>query len=162
MKISIGLCLVGVCLALASTGGKASKSPQPHRTIAATTVENRGGLSHPQQIEQRIPRGGASVANTLPNALAGTAVFAVIEQVVKACFKAADFQYPAALGACILLFASLCIADAVAPSVAASIFDALSPGAAILAKWFPVFFVPGLALLPLSPPIGGAMDVSKA
>ena len=34
------------------------------------------------------------------------------------------------------------------------------PGAALIAKWFPIFFIPGLVLLPLSPPIGGPSEVS--
>jgi hypothetical protein len=106
--------------------------------------------------------GGAipPVDPSLTKALMGAAAFAVIEQVVKRGLQAANLKYPAGLGACILLFTSLCLTDLVAPSLAQTVFEALSPGAAVLAKWFPVFFVPGLALLPLSPSMGGTVDVS--
>jgi hypothetical protein len=117
-------------------------------------------------IDGRSMRGGGGGGAILPvdpsltKALAGAAAFAVIEQVVKRGLQAANLKYPAGLGACILLFTLLCLTDLVAPSLAKTVFEALSPGAAILAKWFPVFFVPGLALLPLSPSMGGTVDVS--
>jgi hypothetical protein len=118
-------------------------------------------------IDGRIMRGGGGGGAILPvdpsltKALAGAAAFAAIEQVVKRGLQAANLKYPAGLGACILLFTSLCLTDLVAPSLAKTVYEALSPGAAILAKWFPVFFVPGLALLPLSPSMGGTVDVSS-
>jgi hypothetical protein len=111
-----------------------------------------------------LPRGGGAavvVDPTLARALAGAAVFAAIEQIVKRGLQLIQFKYPAGLGACILLFTSLCVADLVAPSMAQQWYEALAPGAALLAQWFPVFFVPGLALLPLSPSIGGTVDVSN-
>lgn len=113
-----------------------------------------------------LPRGGgggggaAVVDSALARALAGAAAFAAIEQIVKRGLQMIHFKYPAGLGACILLFTSLCLTDLVAPAMAQQWYEALAPGAALLAQWFPVFFVPGLALLPLSPSIGGTVDVS--
>ena len=109
-----------------------------------------------------VSRGGAAVLiqNGLPKALAGAVVFAAIEKAVKMGLSAANIQYPAQLGACILLFFVMCLTDVVNPKAAAYLFDSLSPAAALLAKWFPIFFIPGLVLLPLSPPIGGTVDVS--
>jgi len=101
------------------------------------------------------------VANTLPNAIAGTVAFAVIEKLVKLGLAKADIQFPGQLGACMVLFVVLCLLDAIgASSLSTAVFEALTPGAAILAKWLPVFFVPGLALLPLSKSIPGTVDVS--
>ena len=37
----------------------------------------------------------------------------------------------------------------------------LQPGANLLTKWLPVMFVPGLAMLPLAPSIGSAVDILK-
>ena len=62
--------------------------------------------------------------------------------------------------ACLALFAMLCLLDLLSPDTAQAAFEALTPGTALLAKWFPVFFVPGLVLLPLSPSIPGTVDVS--
>jgi hypothetical protein len=98
--------------------------------------------------------------NGLPKALAGAVTFAMIERVVKITLQQLKIAYPAQLGACIVLFVVLCITDAIiSPSMASSIYAFLTPGAALLAKWFPIFFIPGLVLLPLSPPIGGTADV---
>jgi hypothetical protein len=102
-------------------------------------------------------RGG--VANTVPNAVIGAVVFALIENGVKRSLKAAGVAFPAQLGGCIFLFAFLLLTEAVNPDAAASIFSALTPGAGLLAKWLPVFFVPGLVMLPLSPSIGSGWEV---
>jgi hypothetical protein len=125
------------------------------------SIRNRSGVKNPKQIQLsdgNFVRGG-SPSNGLPNALAGAVFFAAIEKAVKIGLKAANVQYPAQLGACIALFAFMCLTDVVAPSVASQLFASLSPGASLLAKWFPIFFIPGLVLLPLSPPIGGSIDV---
>jgi hypothetical protein len=104
-------------------------------------------------------RGG--VANTYSNAVLGSVVFALIEVGVKKSLKAADLNFPAQLGACIFLFAFLLLTEAVSPELAETIFSALIPGAGILAKWLPVFFVPALVMLPLSPSIGSSFEVCK-
>ena len=113
---------------------------------------------------QLLQRGGATAStvttNGLPKALAGAIFFAMIEKIVKMTLQHLNIAYPAQLGACIVLFVVLCITDAmISPSLAATIYTFLTPGAALLAKWFPIFFIPGLVLLPLSPPIGGTADV---
>ena len=103
-------------------------------------------------------RGG--VANTVSNALGGAVALALIEKVVKKGLAAAKIEFPGQLAACIVLFASLLLVETVSPALANGIFSALTPGSALLAKWLPVFFVPGLVLLPLSKPIGGSLEVS--
>ena len=138
-------------------------------TAAASTSPLFNDVGNHESILIRSPqRGGATKAaagttittNGLPKALAGAITFAMIEKMVKATLKQLNIAYPAQLGACIVLFVVLCLTDAlVSPSVASNIYTFLTPGAALLAKWFPIFFIPGLVLLPLSPPIGGTADV---
>lgn len=113
------------------------------------------------QLLQRVGATASTVTtNGLPKALAGAIFFAMIEKIVKMTLQHLNIAYPAQLGACIVLFVVLCITDAmISPSLAATIYTFLTPGAALLAKWFPIFFIPGLVLLPLSPPIGGTADV---
>lgn len=148
MKLWSLLVLAGLSLADA-------RAPFATRSQTANNVlQNRTPLLDTTQL-----RGGELFDEGLQSAISGAVVFAIIEQVVKYGFKTYNFKYPASLGACIILFASLCLTDIVAPDTASSIYDFLVPGAAILAKWFPIFFVPGLALLPLSPRIGGTLDV---
>lgn len=104
-------------------------------------------------------RGGV-VENTLPNALAGSVVMALIEKAVKKLFQVNGIAFPAPLGGCLLLFLTLLVTEQINPELASTLFAALSPGAALLAKWLPVFFVPGLAMLPLAPSVGGPTEVS--
>jgi len=124
-----------------------------HRWILRQQRSSRDGKDLTASI-----RGGV-VENTTVNAVAGSVAMALIEKVVKEVFKANDISFPSQLGACIALFAFLLISEAVSPDFANSVFGALSPGAALLAKWLPVFFVPGLAMLPLAPSIGDTSEV---
>ena len=125
-----------------------STRPSGATIATAALLELRGGVVANKAV------------HTLPTAMAGTVAFAVIEKLVKMGLGRAKIKFPGQLGACILLFASLCLLDLASPSTAATVFDALSPGASLLAKWLPVFFVPGLALLPISKSIPGTGDVS--
>jgi CBS domain containing-hemolysin-like protein len=122
--------------------------------------KNRRVFVQRQQTDVIQTVRGGQVANTLPNAILGSIVMAIIEKVFKEGLNAADIKFPAGLGACIGLFFFLISLEFVSPSMATSVFQALSPGSALLAKWLPVMFVPGLVMLPLSPPIGGVSDVS--
>lgn len=132
-----------------------TKSSAVIETVAAMPAGNAGTTRRGAAAAS-----GGVVNRGLVQALAGAAVFAAIEKAAKHGLQAANIKYPAQLGACILLFAVLSVTDAVAPVAAHRVFTALTPGAALLAKWFPVLFVPALILLPLSPPIGGSVDVS--
>jgi len=127
------------------------------RTAPADVVAAGSSLSE-EKVAAKI-RGGAVVENTLLNAISGSVVMALIEKGVKEIFKANNIGFPSQLGACLVLFASLLLMEVVNPKLANTIFTALSPGAALLAKWLPVFFVPGLAMLPLAPSIGDTSEV---
>jgi|UPI000581B078 putative effector of murein hydrolase len=143
-----------------------------HRVEPSAVFRPHSRLSSLKVLPQTVPtttagrpkealalRGG--VANTLPNAFVASIVMALIEKGVKEGLKAANVKFPAQLGGCIFLFSFMMLAEKINPELGNAIFEALSPGAGILAKWLPVFFVPGLALLPLSPKIGTSVDVAK-
>lgn len=53
------------------------------------------------------------------------------------------------------------ILEAIKPGLGDGIFTTLTPGSNMLAKWLPVFFVPGLALLPLAPSMGSPVEILK-
>lgn len=169
------LCSAPAAAAASRGGSQASLQSRPMtNSILSIRERNEHALSsHPPTTHSKkngiigrktdILRGGNGKAdsnNALVQALAGTVVFAAIEKAVKLGLQAANVQYPAQLGACILLFAFMALLDVASPAAAQGLFVFLSPGAALLAKWFPVLFVPGLAMLPLSPSIGGTVDVS--
>jgi hypothetical protein len=130
------------------------KKQHSRSSSARLSGEKEASLSSQKSLSVR---GG--VANTYPNAIAGAAVFAVIENVVKRSLKAANLNFPAQLASCIFVFAFLLLTEAVSPELANGMFSALTPGAGLLAKWLPVFFVPALVMLPLSPSIGSSFEV---
>jgi hypothetical protein len=103
---------------------------------------------------------GGQFTNSLSNAFLGSIVMALIEKIAKEGLQKSGIKFPAGLGACILLFTILIMLDFVTPATSTYIFQSLVPGSALLAKWLPVMFVPGLVMLPLSPPIGSTVDVS--
>ena len=81
-------------------------------------------------------------------ALASAAAFVAIDVAFRRLFQLLNISFPSSLGACsILLFTLLLLPSQAAGRVAEHF---LQPGAALLAKWLPLFFVPSLITLPLA------------
>eukprot|EP00557_Chaetoceros_sp_GSL56_P008334 CAMPEP_0176504902 /NCGR_PEP_ID=MMETSP0200_2-20121128/16200_1 /TAXON_ID=947934 /ORGANISM="Chaetoceros sp., Strain GSL56" /LENGTH=579 /DNA_ID=CAMNT_0017904403 /DNA_START=124 /DNA_END=1862 /DNA_ORIENTATION=+ len=76
-------------------------------------------------------------------------------------FKAFSISFPSSLGGCGAVFATMVGLYSFRPSLGDSVYNLLSPGAAILAKWLPVFFVPSLITLPLAAALGTSMEIVK-
>jgi len=136
-------------------------APSSPKKILSTSSDDESSTNFSKKSPPGLlsfPRGGFA-ENTLLNAVLGSTVMALIEKAVKEVFKVANIKFPSQLGACLVLFAFLLLAELVNPKLANSVFGALSPGAALLAKWLPVFFVPGLAMLPLAPSVGDTSEV---
>eukprot|EP00529_Nitzschia_sp_RCC80_P000911 CAMPEP_0113452170 /NCGR_PEP_ID=MMETSP0014_2-20120614/6711_1 /TAXON_ID=2857 /ORGANISM="Nitzschia sp." /LENGTH=545 /DNA_ID=CAMNT_0000343539 /DNA_START=178 /DNA_END=1815 /DNA_ORIENTATION=- /assembly_acc=CAM_ASM_000159 len=91
------------------------------------------------------------------SAVAGAVVMAGIEQAVKKIFVSKGITFPAQLASCLILLAALLVSG----SVGQSVYEWLTPGTHLLTKWLPVFFVPGLAMLPLAPSVGSGVEVAK-
>ena len=81
-------------------------------------------------------------------------ILVVLDIAFRHILKRASISFPSSLAGCGALFATM-----LALPQGESIFNALSPGAAILAKWLPVFFVPSLVTLPLASGFGSATEV---
>ena len=142
---------------------------QGRRNLAATTTDpsllwdGRGGA-----VAKGKKRPGTT-AKTAPNALttslpldaiSGIVAMGLLEAGLKRFFKAANINFPSMLGGCMLLFVVAVLAETIHPGWGDSIHDFLAPGSALLSKWLPSFFVPGLAMLPLAPSMGTGLDVS--
>jgi putative effector of murein hydrolase len=84
--------------------------------------------------------------------------FVLLDVTFRRSFKRADISFPSSLGGCGILFATLLALPAAASD---DIYAKLQPGAALLAKWLPVFFVPSLITLPLADPVGSAAEIFK-
>jgi len=150
------------CAEVAAHAEKAVFRPRSHLPSTAADrkyLSPRRSIGKDVSLKQKALSLRGGVENTLTNAFAGVAAMALIEKGVKEFFKASDIKFPAQLAGCLFLFALLLITDSVMPDLANSIFAALTPGAGLLAKWLPVFFVPALAMLPLAPPVGNSFEV---
>lgn len=102
--------------------------------------------------------GGATDVPT-SKAVQGVIMMALIEAGVKKILAAANIKFPSQLGGCIALFVVSVLAQILFPGTGDKIYDFLLPGANLVAKWLPSFFVPGLAMLPLAPSIGSPLEV---
>jgi putative effector of murein hydrolase LrgA (UPF0299 family) len=71
-------------------------------------------------------------------------------------FQAAKINFPSSLAGCGALFTIM----VTIPAVGRRVHHILQPGAALLAKWLPVFFVPSLVTLPLAGNVGSTSEVS--
>ena len=86
------------------------------------------------------------------------AAFVVIDVTFRRFFTARGISFPSSLGACGALFALLLLLP---QAISDRLFTMLQPGALILAKWLPVFFVPSLVTLPLADSVGNALELLK-
>jgi putative effector of murein hydrolase len=82
----------------------------------------------------------------------------VIDVTFRRFFQSNGISFPSSLGACGALFAILLLLP---QSFSDRLFIMLQPGALILAKWLPVFFVPSLVTLPLADSVGNALELLK-
>jgi putative effector of murein hydrolase len=92
-------------------------------------------------------------------ALVSAAAFCVLDIVFRRSFAYANISFPSSLAGCAFLFCTLL---ALPGKTAESTFQQLTPGAGLLAKWLPVFFVPSLVTLPLAQSMGAASELLKA
>ena len=110
-------------------------------------------------VVKTAPRGGASKPAIFSDAVTGTVVLTAIERVVNEIFKRNGIKFPAQLAGCGVLFTFLVISNIIVPGLGDSVFTYLTPATSLLTKWLAVFFVPGLAMLPMAPSVGSPFEV---
>ena len=135
--------------------------PQTVRQLRQDQLQQRQYAAH--AVVKTPPRGGSASAKPafLDDAVTGTVVLTLIERIINKIFVNYGVKFPAQLGGCGLLFAFLVVSNAVVPGLGDSLFNYLTPATTLLTKWLPVFFVPGLAMLPLAPSVGSPFEVRK-
>lgn len=156
-------------------------APRPKVTTVAAAKALRGGavddhaaslLRHAVVNEKKLVPKAAAAKKSPPKAAAGSSsghteailgslAMIGLEQGVKKIFAKQGIKFPTSLGGCIVLFFGLLFLDLVVPGSGKTLYEALGPATALLTKWLPVFFVPGLAMLPLAPSVGSGLEVSK-
>jgi hypothetical protein len=106
-------------------------------------------------------RGGDALEKLPTKALGGALWFGVVDVCLRKFFKAKGISFPSTVAGTCALFVSMVLLQIVKPGLGDAAFEMLTPGAGLLAKWLPVFFVPGLAMLPLAPSIGSPIEVRR-
>ena len=91
--------------------------------------------------------------------LSSTIAIIALDVSFRRLFKTLAISFPSSLAGCGALFTTLLGLYTINPDLGDSVYGALSPGAAVLAKWLPVFFVPSLVTLPLAPSFGSGVEV---
>jgi hypothetical protein len=179
MKVQVSLLALLSAAALWSVDAIAPvREPLPALTAATKTTTIRGGAvvdQAPALIHQKKavakaatkkktsqPPAVGSSFNVPTDAIVGSVAMAMVERVVKKVFLKNGISFPAQLAGCVILFFALLVMDLVVPGSGESLYKALGPGTALLTKWLPVFFVPGLAMLPLAPSVGSGVEVRVA
>ena len=134
-------------------------------------IEENKGNKWKSFLQNRLQRGV-----TLPKDVQSTLWLIVLDVAFRKLFQKAKIRFPSSLAGCGVLLGALLIAqeqtkrqstvivDADNQEVALSsswLYQQLQPGAALLAKWLPVFFVPSLVTLPLADGLGSAADLIK-
>lgn len=107
------------------------------------------------RLHNTLAKGSGEKEEKTVATIAAVVGFFAINQVFQTTFRRMKVSFPAPLSACGLLFATF-----LAAPFGQSLHAVLAPGAAVLAKWLPVFFVPSLITLPLADGLGSASEVS--
>jgi len=94
-----------------------------------------------------------------------TATFFLIlmDTQLRSLFTKLSIAFPSSLAGCGFLFVFMILLDSLSgrdKRWGEVIYRKLNPGATLLAKWLPVFFVPSLITLPLASGLGSAYEVS--
>jgi hypothetical protein len=102
-----------------------------------------------------------SDSSTPVQSVASTLLLVTIDVALRRYFKSAGISFPSSLAGCGILFSSLIILSAINASWGDGVYGLFSPGAALLAKWLAVFFVPSLVTLPLAQSLGSSLEVRQ-
>mmetsp|Transcript_12869 Transcript_12869/g.19845 ORF Transcript_12869/g.19845 Transcript_12869/m.19845 type:complete len:525 (+) Transcript_12869:64-1638(+) len=90
-----------------------------------------------------------------------TALLIFLDVQFRSLFTKYSIPFPSSLAGCGTLFATMIAATAMKEEWGETIYNTLNPGAALLAKWLPVFFVPSLITLPLAGSLGNSLEILK-
>eukprot|EP00588_Corethron_pennatum_P011713 CAMPEP_0194278470 /NCGR_PEP_ID=MMETSP0169-20130528/11251_1 /TAXON_ID=218684 /ORGANISM="Corethron pennatum, Strain L29A3" /LENGTH=487 /DNA_ID=CAMNT_0039022663 /DNA_START=36 /DNA_END=1499 /DNA_ORIENTATION=+ len=134
-----------------STSGVSVLPPAP-----AASVRRARDL---RRVAPPSPRGGGGVQ--LPTGVAAASFYVAFDAALRAVFSKTGIKFPSMVAGCVGLFAAMAAAEAIVPGAGDAASNALTPGSALLAKWMPAFFVPGLVMLPTAPSLGSAGEVIK-
>ena len=109
-------------------------------------------------------------------ALTSTAWLVALDVAFRQVFHRAKIRFPSSLAGCGVVLVALLLAQVILvgrqgpdngaaanddDDAGSALYQTLQPGAALLAQWLPVFFVPSLVTLPLAEGLGSVSDLVK-
>jgi len=153
----------------------------PHRNIQVTTQSVNLGLvcqknskrsvAFSTNHRQTVPpttKLSATAAATAPTksdskqkTIIATALLIFLDVNFRSLFTKYSIAFPSSLAGCGSLFATMIAVTSMKEELGEAIYNTLNPGAALLAKWLPVFFVPSLITLPLAGSLGNSLEILK-
>ena len=139
----------------------AGRALAPHSGIRHCSAGRR-------QTAQSRTSLSAAAAPTVPASnndtiqrVASTSLLVAADVAIRRLFQARSIAFPSSLAGCGFLFAALLTLHAARAEWGDAVHGVLAPGAAVLAKWLPVFFVPSLVTLPLAQSMGSGAELAK-
>jgi putative effector of murein hydrolase LrgA (UPF0299 family) len=142
-------------LALHHVGAGVSPTVTSPRIHNVNSNENIG-LTLYGSSSSSTDKGSNAISKEARESLLSASLLVFLDIAFRKGFQKLAISFPSSLGGCCALFATM-----LAVPAGKDIFKALSPGAALLAKWLPVFFVPSLITLPLVGSVGSAGEVRR-
>ena len=136
----------------------AKKTMTINTARAALDTALQSSLSSSEASDSSRPKFLATLDRRTVTAYLSAAAFCLLDVIFRRALASANISFPSSLAGCGFLFAALL---ALPKKVSKKVFDMLNPGAGVLAKWLPVFFVPSLVTLPLAPSMGAATELLK-
>ncbi|KAL3802057.1 hypothetical protein HJC23_010813 [Cyclotella cryptica] len=105
-----------------------------------------------------------AVDDTSNDTITATLFLIFMDTQLRSIFTKYSVAFPSSLAGCGFLFAFMILLDSLSgrdKRWGDAVYLKLNPGATLLAKWLPVFFVPSLITLPLASGLGSAYEVLK-
>jgi len=113
-----------------------------------------------QSSDKPSAAAATATATAVLTSIASTAALIALDIAFRKLLKAMSISFPSSLAGCGTLFTTLVALYSIKPALGDSMYNLFAPGAAVLAKWLPVFFVPSLVTLPLAQSLGSSLEVS--
>ncbi len=128
---------------------------------AVTFKQNHERSKLSMSAAEKSQDNNASKTPTLLTSISSTFALIALDMTFRKVLKSLSISFPSSLAGCGTLFTFLVALCSIKESLGDKVYGLLSPGAAVLAKWLPVFFVPSLVTLPLAQSLGSPLEVSS-
>jgi putative effector of murein hydrolase/putative effector of murein hydrolase LrgA (UPF0299 family) len=137
-------------IAPAICGSRGLQRASPSLLASSSSVSaSRGDAGVPPRTRTAFK----NVAENVLQPISSLSLFVASDVLLRRAFGAAGVVFPSSLAGMLLLFVALVAFKSVLPKVADGAVRMLEPGAQLLTKWLPIFFVPSLIVLPLASPL---------